>query len=79
MSMPLHGKRGNQQPMNMGSAKEKQVGKGCCLMGHWAKFGLIWAFVWWIEKQGNGPQIGPKFWAYWMGCNGPSFKEMGLG
>ena len=57
--MPLHGKKGNQQPMHVGAAEEKQVGKGCCLMGHWAKFGLIWAFVWWTEEQGNGPQLGP--------------------
>ena len=76
MSMPLHGKKGNQQPMHMGAAEEKQVGKGCCLMGHWAKFGLIWAFIWWTKAQRNGPQLGP-----WLGLNFgfTRWADMGLG
>ena len=44
-------------------------------MGYWAKSSLIWAFIWWTEEQGNGPQLGP-----WLSLNfGPiGWAKMGL-
>ena len=45
-----------------GSCRE---GPWCWLMGHWAKFGLIW----WTEEQGNGPQLG-----HWLSLN---FRPIG--
>ena len=32
------------------ACKKKKSEQALALGCHWAKFGLIWAFVWWIEK-----------------------------